>query len=140
MGDVKLVGILSTEVNKQKAISAKDDEKAVYEAKAMYAELEDRLRKATFRDAIEAIIKNSEEPVAIEARDYLRQHNGSNTICEVRAYAPDNTRKKKAGSGTEILSLDDRVIDFIDRRKTKDNTEYDCIEMTLKLYDDVGTR
>lgn len=140
MGEVKLVGILSTEVYKQKAIGAKDDEKAIYEAKAMYAELEDRIRKVTFREAIEAIIKNSEEPVAIEARDYLRQHNGSNTICEIRAYDANNARKKKAGTQAEILSLDDKVIDYIDRRKTKDDTEYDCMEFTVKLYDDVGTR
>lgn len=140
MGEVKLVGILSTEVYKQKALNAKDDEKAVYEAKAMYTELEDRIRKGTFREAIEAIIKNSEEPVAIEAWDYLRQHNGSNTICEIRAYDANNARKKKAGTQAEILSLDDKVIDYIDRRKTKDDTEYDCMDFTVKLYDDVGTR
>lgn len=136
MSETKLVGILNTEVYRQKAVSAKDDEKAVYEAKAVYAELEDKLRKGTLKDVIEAIIKNSEEPVAVEARDYLRLHNGSNTICEVRAYNPDNSRKKKGG--TEILSLNDRAAEYIDRRKTADETEYDCLDLTVKLYDDVG--
>lgn len=136
MEGTKLVGILNTEVYRQKTLTAKDDEKAVYEAKAVYAELDDKLRKGTLREVIEAIIKNSEEPVAVEARDYLRLHNGSNTICEVRAYNPDNTKKKKGA--TEILSLEDKAIDYIDRRKTADNTEYDCLDLTVKLYDDVG--
>ncbi|MDI6738035.1 MAG: hypothetical protein QME12_05995 [Nanoarchaeota archaeon] len=136
MSETKLVGILNTEVYKQKALSAKDDEKAVYEAKAIYAELEEKLRKGTLKEVIEAIIKSSEEPVAVEARDYLRLHNGSNTICEVRAYNPDNSRKKKGGA--EILSLGDKAIEYIDRRKTADSTEYDCLDLTVKLYDDVG--
>lgn len=136
MNETKLVGILNTEVYKQKALSAKDDEKAVYEAKAVYAELDDRLKKGTLREIVEAIIKNSEEPVAVEARDYLRLHNGSNTICEVRIYNADNSRKKKGE--TEILSLDDKAAEYIDRRKTADETEYGCLDLTVKLYDDVG--
>ena len=136
MSETKLIGILNTEVYRQKALGAKDDEKAVYEAKAIYAELEEKLRKGTLRDVVEAIIKSSEEPVAVEARDYLRLHNGSNTTCEVRAYNPDNSRKKKGD--TEILSLNDKAIEYIDRRKTADNTEYDCLDLTVKLYDDVG--
>ncbi|MDD4877800.1 MAG: hypothetical protein PHO02_02060 [Candidatus Nanoarchaeia archaeon] len=136
MEDTKLVGILNTEVYRQKALNAKDDEKALYESKAVYAELEERMRKGTLKDVIEAIIKNSDEPVAVEARDYLRLHNGSNTICEVRAYNTDNSRKKK--EDTEILPLDEKAAAYIDMRKTADETEYDCLDLTVKLYDDVG--
>lgn len=139
MGETKLVGVLNTEVNRRKAIGAEGDEKAMYESRAVYAELDSSLRKATFREVLEAMVKNSSEPVAMEARDYLQQHNGVNTTCEVRAYSIDNTRKKREG-GTEILRLDEKVTPYIDKRQTPEGTDYECLDMTVKLYDDVGSR
>lgn len=136
MGEAKLVGILNTEVNRRKAMEAKGDEKAVYESRAVYAELDSSLRKAAFREVLEAMVKNSSEPVAAEARDYLQQHNGTNTTCEVRVYNADNTRKKRGD--TEILRLDEKAAPYMDRRQTPEGTEYDCLDMTVKLYDDVG--
>ncbi|MBU2638713.1 MAG: hypothetical protein KJ955_07095 [Nanoarchaeota archaeon] len=136
MGETKLVGVLNTEVNRRKSIDAKGDEKAMYESRAVYAELDANLRKVTFREVLEAMVKNSTEPVALEARDYLQQHNGVNTTCEVRAYNADSTRKRK--DNTEILGLDEKVAAYIDRRKTPEGTDYDCLDMTVKLYDDVG--
>ncbi len=139
MAETKLVGILNTEVNRRKAIDAKGDEKAMYESRAVYAELDSSIRKATFREVLEAMVKNSSEPVAAEARDYLQQHNGVNTTCEVRVYNIDNTRKRR-DSNTETLRLDDKAAAYIDRRQTPEGTEYDCLDMTVKLYDDVGGR
>ncbi|HII15120.1 MAG TPA: hypothetical protein HA362_02300 [Nanoarchaeota archaeon] len=141
MGENKLVGIVNTEVNRQKAAGAKDAaEKADYESRAVYAELDDRLRKATFREVIEEIAGNSQEGAAPEIKEYLAAHNGANTFCEVRVYNADNTKKKRIGAETEIIRLDDRVAGYIDQRHTADGIAYDCLDMAVKRYDDVGCR
>lgn len=138
MAETRLVGILNTEVNRRKAVEAKGDERAMYESRAVYAELDGSLRKAAFREVLESMIRDSSEPVAAEVRDYLQQHNGINTVCEVRAYNADNTRKNN--NGTEILRLDEKAAAYIGRRKTPEGIEYDCLDLTVKLYDDVGCR
>lgn len=136
----QLVGILNTEVYRQKAMNAKGaDEKSRYESMALYTELQDSMRKATFREVMEFVLKQNEnEAVAVEIRDYLQQHNGTNALCEVRVYNQDNTRKKKENDTKEVLSLDDKVSAYIDARTTDDGTMYECLDMTAKLYVDCG--
>lgn len=133
---MKLIGILNTEHNMER-YKRGDMTRKELEDKAVYKELEESYRKASFKDVMEHMVKG-EEGVGTEINDYLQQHNGYNLVCEVRVYDAEANRKQNA-DGSEIFKLEDKVASYIDSRQLETTSEeYDCLEITADLYSDVG--
>ncbi len=138
---MKFIGILGLELDMENLVSGKI-KKHEYEEKALYKELPEAYKKANFGKVLAYMVNDEKGITAYETKTYLEQHNGHNLICEVKVY-DENLKPKRNEDGSTILNLEEKVVNYIDRRIIKDSAkdvEYDCLFMTVNLYSDVGAK
>ncbi len=131
---VNLIGILDTETNRNRIEFDGD----VSKDKAMVMPLDGKLRDSTFRDMIGYMVHevcDEEKQLAEEVGEYMRQHNGTSTICDIRAC--DSEGNYIAKNNSTIVGLDEKVEPYITRR-TIDGDEFDCVEMIVGQITSVG--
>lgn len=133
---VNLIGILDTETNRNRVEFDGD----VNKDKAVVMPLDGKLRSGTFRDLIGYMINGvygEERQLAEEVTGYMQQHNGSSTICDIRAC--DSEGKYIAKNNSTIIGLDEKVEPYITKRNI-DGDDFDCVEMIVGQITSVGAR
>ncbi|MEK6816041.1 MAG: hypothetical protein AABY09_00370 [Nanoarchaeota archaeon] len=133
---VNLIGILDTETNRHMVELDGD----ISRDKAVIRPLDGKLRTGTFRDLIGYMVdgvQSEDKQLADEVTGYVQQHNGSSTICEIRAC--DNEGSYINSNSSTIRALDEGVAPYIKRRSI-DDEDFDCIEMVVGQITSVGAR
>lgn len=131
-----LIGILDTETNRHMVERNGD----ISRDKAVIRPLDGKLRLGTFRELIGYMVdgvQGEDKQLADEVTGYVQQHNGSSTICEVRACGSDGSYI--GNDSSTIRELDENVGPYVTRRSI-DGEDFDCIEMVVGQITSVGGR
>ncbi|RME55158.1 hypothetical protein D6777_01455 [Candidatus Woesearchaeota archaeon] len=128
---MNLIGILDTENNKNRI----EYENNTTKDGVIVKELNLDLDKCTFKDVIEYMtsdVDEMESPVANEAKQYVNQHNGYSTLCQIKTCDEQGNY-----SNNKPLNLEDKVKPYVTKRNI-DGEEINCIDMTVDQITAVG--
>ena len=126
---------MDTEGNRQNVEAGED-----YSSdKAIVKELGKDAKTYTFRNLLGYMVTDAdgnERPIAEEVKEYVEQHNGNSTLCEIRACDTNGDYIPSSKEST-ILDLDEPIEPYVSRRNI-DGENFDCIEMIVGQITSVG--
>lgn len=132
-----IIGILDTDTNKNRVEYDGD----LGNDKAIVKKLNEALREYTFKQMINHLISDADEderPVADEANQYMEQHDGNTTICEVKVCDAEGNYMP-GRKNPQVIDLEEKVGSYMNCREIE-GEEFDCIEMILGQITAVGGR